>query len=79
LTVLLGAHARGESLADVLGLAGPGALSRPGPEPGDGDEAERYGFGELQRAAASRLGRGRPGRPLLAVVPSTMWDQTEAS
>ena len=38
------------------------------------DSAELYGFAELQPAAARRR-----GRPLLSVVPTTVWDESEAS
>jgi DNA-binding transcriptional MerR regulator len=66
LTVLFAAHARGETLDQVLGL----------PEAGS-DTAELYGFADL---LVGRRGR-RPvrGRPLLSVVPTTLWDETEAS
>jgi len=74
LTVLFGALDRGRSLADVLGLPEPVAPERGRPETeydAEADMAERYGFAELQ----PRGGR----RPLLSIVPTTMWDRSEAS
>jgi DNA-binding transcriptional MerR regulator len=46
----------------------------------ESDMAELYGFAELQAmgAGAGQWSRGRR-RPLLAIVPTTMWDQPEAS
>jgi len=64
----------GRSLADVLGVAEPAAPGDPGP---GADTAELYGFAELQPATATR--RRGPGRPLLSVVPTTVWDESEAS
>ncbi len=46
----------------------------PRTDPG-GDSAELYGFAELQRAGATP----RHGRPLLSVVPTTVWDESQAS
>jgi DNA-binding transcriptional MerR regulator len=64
LAVLYDAYERGVTLGALLGL---------GPETsGSSDEAELYGFAELQRPSATR-------RPLLAVVPTTVWSQTEVS
>jgi DNA-binding transcriptional MerR regulator len=59
------------------GWAGPESSGFDGPE---SDMAELYGFSELQAvgAGAGPWSRGRR-RPLLAVVPTTMWDQPEAS
>jgi DNA-binding transcriptional MerR regulator len=77
LRVLLEALDAGRSLAAVLGLPGPPAgasgSSDPVSEP-EMDTAELYGFAELQPSAA-RLRR----RPLLSVVPTTVWDESEAS
>ncbi|MGP0029982.1 MAG: MerR family transcriptional regulator [Acidimicrobiales bacterium] len=77
LAALFAAHERGESLGTVLGL-GDGEVV-PGGDT-ETDEAELYGFGELERNPLGRRGRG-PGRarPLLAIVPTTVWDETEAS
>jgi DNA-binding transcriptional MerR regulator len=68
--VLFAAQARGASLTEVLGLT-PAGLET------DGDVAERYGFDELQRARAGRR-RSQGGR-FLSVVPTTLWEETEAS
>ena len=74
--VLFGALEAGRSLAEVLGVtehAAPGATATAA----TADTAELYGFAELQPAAtAPRRGRGRP---LLSVVPTTVWDESEAS
>jgi len=75
LSVLFAAHGRGESLGDVLGLGEAAPEVHPDLEAGAGtDDAERYGFGELQRGHTSRR-----VRRLLAVVPTTVWDETAAS
>ena len=67
LVLLFGALGTGRTLADVLGVAAPDV----GAGASDGtDSAELYGFADLQ-------GRGRPaarGRPLLSVVPTTVWE-----
>ena len=75
LSVLFAAHGRGESLGDVLGLGEAAPEIQPDLEAGAGtDDAERYGFGELQQGRTSRR-----VRRLLAVVPTTVWDETAAS
>ena len=75
LSVLFAAHGRGESLGDVLGLGEAAPEVHPDLEAGAGtDDAERYGFGELQQGRT-----GRRVRRLLAVVPTTVWDETAAS
>jgi DNA-binding transcriptional MerR regulator len=75
LSVLFAAHGRGESLGDVLGLGEAAPEIHPDLEAGAGtDDAERYGFGELQESRSSRR-----VRRLLAVVPTTVWDETAAS
>lgn len=75
LSVLFAAHGRGESLGDVLGLGEAAPEVHPDLEAGGGsDDAERYGFGELQQGRTSRR-----VRRLLAVVPTTVWDETAAS
>ena len=77
LGVLFRALQSGETLADVLGLPDPAsAVGNPGAEDVT-DTAELYGFAELQSGTAP-AGRGR-GRPLLSVVPTTVWDESEAS
>jgi DNA-binding transcriptional MerR regulator len=60
----------GQSLASVLGLAEatPSADSET-------DSAELYGFAELQPTGPGT----RRGSPLLSVVPTTLWDESEAS
>jgi DNA-binding transcriptional MerR regulator len=75
LAVLFAAHGRGESLGDVLGLGEAAPEIHPDVEAGAStDDAERYGFGELQEGRSSRR-----VRRLLAVVPTTVWDETAAS
>jgi DNA-binding transcriptional MerR regulator len=64
----------GRSLAAVLGVVEPAAAKAP-PE-GTPDTAELYGFADLQPARPPH----RPARrPLLSLVPTTMWDESEAS
>jgi DNA-binding transcriptional MerR regulator len=75
LSVLFAAHGRGEPLGEVLGLGEATPEIHPDLEAGAGtDDAERYGFGELQESRSSRR-----VRRLLAVVPTTVWDETAAS
>jgi DNA-binding transcriptional MerR regulator len=75
LAVLFTALGRGESLGDVLGLGESAREIHPDLEAGAGtDDAERYGFGELQQGRSSRR-----LRRLLAVVPTTVWEETAAS
>jgi DNA-binding transcriptional MerR regulator len=62
----------GLSLAAALGLPQPAA--DPHPVDADADAAELYGFAELQPTR-----RRGVRRPLLALVPTTMWDESEAS
>jgi DNA-binding transcriptional MerR regulator len=73
LGLLFDALDAGRSLATVLGLAEP--TVPPGEADTETDSAELYGFAELQPA---NLGR-RTGRPLLSVVPTTVWDESQAS
>jgi DNA-binding transcriptional MerR regulator len=73
LGVLFAARDAGRSLAWVLGLDEPAMTSTP-VEPSI-DTAELYGFADLEPARASRRAR----RPLLSLVPTTMWDESEAS
>jgi DNA-binding transcriptional MerR regulator len=73
LVVLFDALGAGQSLAGVLGAAGPASAAGHAADGGT-DSAELYGFAELQRAGAARR-----GRPLLSVVPTTVWDEHRAS
>jgi DNA-binding transcriptional MerR regulator len=68
LAVLFAALEQGQSLASVLAAPSPDSATGAGTHP-EPDSAELYGFADLQPA------RPRPGRPLLAVVPTTVWDQ----
>jgi DNA-binding transcriptional MerR regulator len=84
LRILFDALAAGRTLASVLGLPGepPGADLTPrcpGTEQGEPaeDAAALYGFAELQPPSVGRH-RG-PVRPLLWVVPTTVWDESRAS
>ena len=74
LDVLFRALDAGDSLATVLGLGEPSSVSKASDTAGD--EAELYGFAELQPTARGRR-HGR--RRLLSVVPTTMWEQGEAA
>jgi len=74
LDVLFRALDAGDSLATVLGLGESSAVAKATDTAGD--EAELYGFAELQPTARGRR-HGR--RRLLSVVPTTMWEQGEAA
>ena len=74
LVVLFDALGAGQSLAGVLGADGPAGAASRGADGGT-DSAELYGFAELQRAGVLP----RRGRPLLSVVPTTVWDENQAS
>ncbi|HEX4434303.1 MAG TPA: MerR family transcriptional regulator [Acidimicrobiales bacterium] len=73
IAVLFDALRAGRTLADLLGVVGH-AVTGVGPD-GDTDSADLYGFADLQagRPAAQRR------RPLLSVVPTTVWDESQAS
>ena len=72
LGVLFAALAEGRTLADVLGASdGKAETAR------ETDDAELYGFADLQRPFPSP--RARRHRPLLSIVPTTVWDESEAS
>jgi DNA-binding transcriptional MerR regulator len=73
LGVLFGALDAGRSLAAVLGVDEPAVPASETTE--TGDTAELYGFAELQPVGTPRRGR----RALLSLVPTTMWDESEAS
>jgi DNA-binding transcriptional MerR regulator len=79
LAVLFAAHARGDSLGEVLGLRGDDVLEheRRVDTEDEGELVELYGFADLQYGRRSR--RTPAGRPLLSVVPTTVWNETEAS
>jgi DNA-binding transcriptional MerR regulator len=73
LALLFAAHARGASLGAVLDLPEGDDRSLTQRPEAEADEAELYGFGQLQH------NRARRGRLALSVVPTTVWSQTEAS
>ncbi len=75
LSLLFAAHDRGESLSSVLGMDGAQNATRASEEAAGGsdDSAELYGFSTLD----PRRGRGR--KPLLWVVPTTMWGDAPVS
>ncbi len=73
LGVLFAALDAGRSLADVLGVDAP-RRTRGGAA--DVDMAELYGFAQLQPTGAARR---RARQPFLSLVPTTMWDESEAS
>ena len=77
LGVLFSALDDGRSLADVLGVDEP-ASTRGGAAATENttDTAELYGFADLQPSDGA-CSRGR--QPLLSLVPTTMWDESEAS
>lgn len=72
LVMLFDALRAGRSLAAVLGEAEPEPAADVGVDHGS-DSAELYGFTELQPAGGGRR------RPLLSVVPTTVWDDSQAS
>jgi DNA-binding transcriptional MerR regulator len=73
LGLLFDALDAGRSLASVLGIAEPTVSAREADS--ETDSAELYGFAELQ---PTNLGASR-GPALLSVVPTTVWDESEAS
>jgi DNA-binding transcriptional MerR regulator len=77
LGVLFAALDGGRSLADVLGLDEPTRTrGRAAETDAATDTAELYGFVDLPPSASAR---SRERRPLLSLVPTTMWDESEAS
>ena len=76
LAVLFRALAASRSLADVLEVTEPAAASGDPGADATADTAELYGFAELQPPVTTA--RGRAGI-LLSVVPTTVWDESEAS
>jgi DNA-binding transcriptional MerR regulator len=77
LGVLFDALAAGRSLAEVVGEASWNGELPAAPD--NGDDAERYGFAELQRVPALSASTSPRRRPLLSVVPTTVWDESQAS
>ena len=84
--VLFAAFDAGASLADVLGLPGSSEALAVAPAPLSGasarsgaDDAELYGFADLQGQGNARSPRPESSRRLLSVVPTTVWDESEAS
>ena len=73
LGLLFDALHAGRTLPSVLGMAEPTMSSAEAVT--ETDSAELYGFAELQ---PTDLGPPR-GRRLLSVVPTTVWDESEAS
>ena len=73
LVVLYDALGAGRSLAGVLGAPGPASAAGHAADGGT-DSAELYGFAELQWT-----GTAARGRALLSVVPTTVWDEHQAS
>jgi DNA-binding transcriptional MerR regulator len=75
LALLFGALEAGRSLADVLGAATPLGVTTPVPTSASArhDDAELYGFSELETGRSSA---SRAGRSLLSIVPTTMWGQS---
>jgi DNA-binding transcriptional MerR regulator len=78
LGVLFAALEAGQSLATVLGMTEPASIGQSASiEPETPiDTAELYGFADLEPPGASRH---RARRPLLSLVPTTMWEESEAS
>jgi DNA-binding transcriptional MerR regulator len=76
LGVLFAALERGQSLADVLGVHEETTDGASGQAETVSDTAELYGFADLQPSGAAR---SHARKPLLSLVPTTMWDDSEAS
>ncbi len=78
LGVLFAALDEGRSLAAVLGVDEPASFGPAASTDHETsvDTAELYGFADLEPARASRR---RARQPLLSLVPTTMWDESEAS
>jgi DNA-binding transcriptional MerR regulator len=73
LVLLFDALQAGHSLADVLRVVEPATAA--GHSDGGTDSADLYGFTELQPTRPSP----RRSRALLSVVPTTVWDESQAS
>jgi DNA-binding transcriptional MerR regulator len=77
LRILFAALDDGRSLAYVLGVDEPTLIGESAAEAvAEADTAELYGFADLELSSPAR---GRPRQPLLSLVPTTMWDESEAS
>jgi DNA-binding transcriptional MerR regulator len=77
LTLLFEALEAGRSLAAVLGVPQPSTAPDAGRDGApDSDSAELYGFAELQPAP---IRHREQASPLLSVVPTTVWDESQAS
>ena len=74
--VLFGALEAGRSLAEVLGVTEPAAPGDPAPPPPPTPPSCTASPSSNPLRRAPRRGRGRP---LLSVVPTTVWDESEAS
>jgi len=72
LGVLFRALQAGQSLAAVLELPDTAGAADGDANEAAADTAELYGFADLQPPT-------RRGRPLLSVVPTTVWDESQAS
>ena len=72
LGVLFGVLAERRTLADVLGDGAGETLTDR-----ETDDDELYGFADLQRPHLSP--HARRDRPLLSLVPTTVWNESEAS
>jgi DNA-binding transcriptional MerR regulator len=75
LGVLFAALDAGRSLADVLGVIEP-TVAGGGGSTDETDAAELYGFADLETPSAPP---SRARRPVLSLVPTTMWDESQAS
>jgi DNA-binding transcriptional MerR regulator len=75
LAVLFRALDAGATLADVLGVRERPRGAHAVTSDADPHDAELYGFAQLERDGWARPGR----RPMLALVPTTMWGESAAS
>ena len=79
LSVLFAAHGRGESLGDVLGLGEGAPEIHPDLEAGSGRGRVPTMPNGTDSASCKQGRTSRRVRRLLAVVPTTVWDETAAS
>jgi DNA-binding transcriptional MerR regulator len=75
LCVLFAALDTGRSLADVLGVVEP-TVAAGGGSADETDTAALYGFADLETTGAVP---NRARRRVLSLVPTTMWNESEAS